>query len=47
MVKLLALYAVGAEKDHMVSWDAVLPFSNSWLRRALRARVEWSHCGHH
>ena len=44
----LDIYAVGAEKDHIVPWDAA--WRDSATRRwknPLRARVEWSHCGHH
>ncbi len=44
----LDIYAVGAEKDHIVPWDAAWRISTNRRREdALRARVEWSHCRHH
>ena len=44
----LDIYAVGAEKDHIVPMGRGMAHSatHRW-KDALRARVEWSHCGHH
>ena len=43
----LDIYAVGAEKDHIVPWDAAWRIQHCWWQGPLRARLERPHRRHH